>query len=649
MLLAVNLEVKPIKIGKVLNNIFIKNLTALIQKNPKLVEKLQSFVPDELPKLVQENGTYNVLYKNNLLHNQQNPLAEANEIFKSAENTPVSIHLIYGLGLGYLFQVASSNSKGTVILLETDLNILWFAFTLVDFSNDILKQNVYIASTPDEAYEAIYKKSGMKNAPQLLSTPAQRNLNQKNFDELVIKLKEIIGSFSLDLKFTQEKFYPSLKMLIQNIPFLLKENPLATFKDTYKGKTAVIVSAGPTLDRNIETLKKHRGKYVLITVGTAVKTLYKYNIKPDFLCIIETYNSSKQIDGLDLTGVNFITEPYSNPALRNFEYQNIYSHISANNPINAFWTEVSGIDSQEYLSKGTVSYTALNSARILGFSKIILVGQDLAYIEGQCYSKDSIYKDLSCEFNKEKNKWEIVAKDYEKFKNAISASEENRLKEYAAKRRLENLNASLYYVKGINGDMVPTEAVYATFIRPLQEFTEKFNDIKYINTSLVGAQIDGFENLSLEEALKDSEVIENLNLSSSFEINKEDTINNLKNKLNELKSSLAMIKEGQRLSKNINNDIKRYRTINQDILKTLKNLSLNYINLSNSFAEKSKLFNFIITADKINLDYEMKMLIDFSTENVAKINDLLSSFYNNAEKRILEIEVLINESINSAS
>ena len=189
MLLAVNLEVKPIKIGKVLNNIFIKNLTALIQKNPKLVEKLQSFVPDELPKLVQENGTYNVLYKNNLLHNQQNPLAEANEIFKSAENTPVSIHLIYGLGLGYLFQVASSNSKGTVILLETDLNILWFAFTLVDFSNDILKQNVYIASTPDEAYEAIYKKSGMKNAPQLLSTPAQRNLNQKNFDVLVIKLK----------------------------------------------------------------------------------------------------------------------------------------------------------------------------------------------------------------------------------------------------------------------------------------------------------------------------------------------------------------------------------------------------------------------------------------------------------------------------
>lgn len=632
-----------------MNNIFIKNLTALSQKNPKLAEKLQCFVPSELPQLVQENGVYNILYKNTLLHHQENPLAEANEIFSSAENTPVSIHLIYGLGLGYLFQVASLNSKGAVILLEADLNIIWFVFTLVDFSNDILKQNVFIASSFDEASEAIYKKSGIKNVPQLLSTTAQRNLNQEGFNELVVKLKEIIGAFSLDLKFTQEKFYPLLKMLIKNIPNLLNEKPLANFKDSFKGKTAVIVSAGPTLDRNIEALKKHRDKYVLFTVGTAIKTLYEHNIKPDFLCIIETYDSSKHIEGLDLTDVNFITEPYSNPALRNFEYKNIYSHIANNNPINNFWAEVSEIDTKEYSSKGTVSYTALNSARILGFSKIILVGQDLAYIEGQCYSKDSIYKDLSCEFNKEENKWEITAKDFEKFSNAISASKDIEVREKAAKRRLENLNNSLYYVKGINGDMIPTESVYATFIRPLQEFTEQFNDRKYINTSLVGAQIDGFENMSLEDALKDSETIDNLNLSSDFEFNKENIISNLKNKLDELKSSLAIIQEGQRLSKNINNDIKRYKAVNQDILKTLKNLSLNYLNLSNNFAEKSKLFNFIITTDKINLDYEMKMLADFSTENVTKINDLLNSFYNNAEKRILGIEVLINESINSAS
>ena len=142
----------------------------------------------------------------------------------------------------------------------------------------------------------------------------------------------------------------------------------------------MVVSAGPTLDRNIETLKKNRDKYVLFTVGTALKTLISNEITPDFLCIIETYNSSKQVEGVNLEGVNLVTEPYSNPALRNFKYKQVYSHISANTPINHLWAEICGEDIEEYWSKGTVSYTALNCARLLGCSKIILVGQDLAAI-----------------------------------------------------------------------------------------------------------------------------------------------------------------------------------------------------------------------------------------------------------------------------
>lgn len=632
-----------------MNNIFLKNLTALAKKNSELAQRLQTFIPTELPNLVQENGVYNIIYKEKLIHNPQNPLAEANEIFVMAENNPVSIHLIYGLGLGYLFQIASLKSQGTVILYEPDLNVLWLAFTLVDFSNDILKQNVFVASTFEEVSVAVYQKSGIKNKPILLSLPSQRELNSADFEEFIRKIQMVIGSYALDLKYTKQRFYPSLKMLIQNIPTLFEEKPLEWFKNTYQGKTAVVISAGPTLDRNLETLKKYRDKFILFTVGTAVKTLYANNIKPDFLCIIETYNSSKQIEGLDLSDVNFITEPYSNPALRKFNYKKTYSHISSNSPINNLWAEISGENIDEYLSKGTVSYTALNCARLLGCSKIILVGQDLAYIGGQCYSKDSAYKDLSCEYNKETNKWEITAKDFEKFAQAISPSLNPVVREKTAKRRLKNLNSSLYYVKGICGDMLPTESVYAAFVKPLEEFVIKFNDRKYINTSLIGAQIDGFENLSLEEALADSEPVGNIEMESDIVYKKTKIIENIKNKLHELKYAYPPIEEGKRLVKNLNNDLKRYRAINAETLKTLKKLSLNYIALSGDFANQSKIFEFIITADKIDLDYKMKMLKEFTLENVMDITSQLSLFYENAEKRILEIEELINESINTAS
>jgi len=631
------------------NNIFQKNLETLSQKNPELAQKIQAHIPTEIPQLVQENGAYNILYKGKLIHNSHNPLAEANEVFTRSQNSPVAIHLVYGLGLGYLFQIASLNSQGTVILYEPDLNILWLAFTLVDFSNDILKKNVYVANDFNLVTSIIHEKSGMKNSPVLLSLPSQREFDKASFDELVRKLQEIVGSFSLDLKYTKQKMYPSLKMLLQNLPSLMKEYPLARFKDAYKGKTAVVVSAGPTLDRNIETLKKYRDRFILFTVGTAVKTLYANGIKPDFLCIIETYNSARQIEGLDLEEVNFITEPYSNPALRKFNYKNIFSHISSNTPTNSFWAEICEEEIEEYLSKGTVSYTALNCARLLGCSKIILVGQDLAYIEGQCYSKDSAYKDLICEYNKENQKWEIIAKDFEKFAQAISSSVDAKIRTKVANDRLKNLNASLYYVKGINGDMIPTESVYATFVRPLQEYVEIFNDRKYINTSLVGAQIDGFDNMSLEEALSDSESVGEINLKIDFEYDKDRIFKNLQEKIKELKLVEPYINEGKKFTKNLNNDVKRYRSINADILKTLKKISTNYLVISSELTNKSKILDFIVIADKIDLDYEMKMMRELTVDSVLNLNQKMIKFYENIEKRIQEIERLTNESINTAS
>jgi hypothetical protein len=76
---------------------------------------------------------------------------------------------------------------------------------------------------------------------------------------------------------------------------------------------------------------------------------------------------------------------------------------------------------------------------------------------------------------------------------------------------------------------------------------------------------------------------------------------------------------------------------------------MNYLTISGDLASKSKLLDFIIISEKIKLDYEMKMLTDFTIEKILDLNEKLNSFYDIAEKRIYVIEDLINESINSAS
>ncbi len=624
------------------NNVFEKNINALREKNARLADVLTSYILTDVPQLVKENNYYNFTYKGKFLHNPANPLGEAAEIFSKAENTPVAIHLIYGLGLGYLFQVTTAKSLGTVILYEPDLNILRTAFALVDFSDNIKKSNVYITNDFSEACGYIYQKSNMKNTPLLLSTTAYRELDEDNFNNMVTELQHTIGRFSLDLKYTQEKFYDLILKTFKNIPKLVNEVPVSEFKDFFKGKTAVVVSAGPTLDRNIETLKKYRDNYVLITVGTAMKALSANGITPDFLCIIEANDCSKQIAGLDLSEVNFITEPYAHPNLRGFKYKNVYTHTSQNLPVNELWRDLSDTDISEYYSKGTVSYTALNVARILGCSKIVLVGQDLAYIEGQCYSKDSAYKDLVCKYNEESKKWEITAKDFESFCLSLGNYDDPEIRKQKAIDRIHALNSALYHVKGINGDMIPTESVYAAFIQPLSEYTQGYPDREYINTSLVGAQIDGFKNMPLDEALEGSEKIENKELKTEFKYNAQTIKDNLFKAKESLKSANLIIDEVRKIGRNINNDIKRYRNITPEILKNFKKLVTGYTALSYDFSKNNKLFDFIMTAERINIDYEMKMTREFTVGSVTNIINKITEYTNAAETKMNTISAEID-------
>lgn len=624
------------------NNVFEKNINALREKNARLADVLTSYILTDVPQLVKENNYYNFTYKGKFLHNLANPLGEAAEIFSKAENTPVAIHLIYGLGLGYLFQVTTAKSLGTVILYEPDLNILRTAFALVDFSDNIKKSNVYITNDFSEACGYIYQKSNMKNTPLLLSTTAYRKLDEDNFNNMVTELQHTIGRFSLDLKYTQEKFYDLILKTFKNIPKLVNEVPVSEFKDFFKGKTAVVVSAGPTLDRNIETLKKYRDNYVLITVGTAMKALSANGITPDFLCIIEANDCSKQIAGLDLSEVNFITEPYAHPNLREFKYKNVYTHTSQNLPVNELWRDLSDTDISEYYSKGTVSYTALNVARILGCSKIVLVGQDLAYIEGQCYSKDSAYKDLVCKYNEESKKWEITAKDFESFCLSLGNYDDPEIRKQKAIDRIHALNSALYHVKGINGDMIPTESVYAAFIQPLSEYTQGYPDREYINTSLVGAQIDGFKNMPLDEALEGSEKIENRELKTEFKYNVQTIKDNLFKAKESLKSANLIIEEVRKIGRNINNDIKRYKNITPEILKSFKKLVTGYTALSYDFSKNNKLFDFIMTAERINIDYEMKMTREFTVDSVTNIINKITEYTNAAETKMNTISAEID-------
>ena len=68
---------------------------------------------------------------------------------------------------------------------------------------------------------------------------------------------------------------------------------------------------------------------------------------------------------------------------------------------------------------------------------------------------------------------------------------------------------------------------------------------------------------------------------------------------------------------------------------------MNYYELSNVFAKQNLLFDFITTAERIDLDYEMKMLKEFTPDTVGNITEKISIYYTNALKRMAVISDML--------
>ena len=158
---------------------------------------------------------------------------------------------------------------------------------------------------------------------------------------------------------------------------------------------------------------------------------------------------------------------------------------------------------------------------------------------------------------------------------------------------------------------------------------------------MVGAQIDGFENMPLEKALSDAEIIDDRNLVSEFKYDLDFIKNNLASMVQELDVAIEKLNEGQKYLKSLKNDIARYKNITVEVLKSLKKLSVNYLDVSYTYTKQSDLFDYITTSERINLDYEMKMTKELNYQSVSNIAQKLFVYYDHSSKRAVAVKRLL--------
>ena len=227
---------------------------------------------------------------------------------------------------------------------------------------------------------------------------------------------------------------------------------------------AVVIAAGPSLDKNVDQLKAFENKVFMIATDTAVKTLYQHGIQPDIMIGVDP-----------LKPVSYMDNPYGKTlpmaCLMDFNKDMIGIHKGRKfyfddieSVANDFLKEY-GKTMPRILTGGTVSGAAYSLAYYLGFRKIIFVGLDLAFTDG---------------------------KDYADATNRI-LDINDRHEKYDSRNYL--------YGPGVDGKDVYTAYVFMEFKKWLEEKCRMDSDVEIIDATEGGLLIEGLKLMTLKEAL----------------------------------------------------------------------------------------------------------------------------------------------------
>lgn len=642
------------------NTILNKNLNAIKKYDINLYNKLITMSSNDgtLSLEYTLKNEPNLIFKNYPLHNSTGAYDEASMIIKNLNinKNDLNTFVVFGLGLGYLLDELYTKYKSTIIVYEPNIQILRLVMEAVDFQDTLNASNVRIVNDLDMFRTHMLNLCSPQSTLKIAFLDSYKQIYTKEMLEVIKQSEKTYKVLKFNLNFLANS---SMKFFMEIIEYIDKKIYLPQFnllENKLENKPAIIVSAGPSLNNNIDILKKYRDKVCLFAVGTAYKTLKRNGIEPDFVNIIELNNCSEQISGIDTKNINFISEVYTNRAFFEKTFKHHFITFSRENPSNLWFEQlISNKCENKYETKGTVAYNALFCAKIAGCNPIILLGQDLAYTNGKLYADDSPYCEFKCKYNENTNQYQVVINDYDKLVNDLygdKIEKEDVIHGYI-KYKLNELNKRIITVDGQNGEKLPSDFGFGIFIEYFKDFAFRFgkqNNLKLYNASNGGAQIEGFENVYLEDILKNlnekfyvDDIINSIDLNVN--VNKDEIYQKIQNEmniLNQVKNDLINSKSTYlRYKKEIN----RARVLTSNAAKDLKKVLSVVDNIYTSLSSKNKiilatciknthklndLFKFLENKD---LDYNSQVLI------IKVMDELYNESLTNIEKVTAKLEM----------
>ncbi|EAM0857920.1 DUF115 domain-containing protein, partial [Campylobacter jejuni] len=330
-------------------------------------------------------------YNENLLY--QDPIKELQTMLNTYNDKYLLYPVLYfyGFGNGVLFKALLQNKNHQhIVVFEKDIEIIWIMFHILDFSHELQSARLMIlendklqtqdytelcSSKPFFQFSRIYFLELMSHYYERFHEDVLE-LNKK----LAETFKNIIlrnGNDPLDALQGIEQF-------VYNLPQMITHPSYKELLSKRKGisDTAIIVSTGPSLTKQLPLLKKYASKATIFCADSSYPILAKHGIKPDYVCMLERTELTAEFFNHDFgefdKDIVFICAGVVHPkAIEYLKGRNLV----ITQKVLAFPYYIN-LKDFSYAAVGfSVAHTLSYLATYLSHKNIIFIGQDLAYAE----------------------------------------------------------------------------------------------------------------------------------------------------------------------------------------------------------------------------------------------------------------------------
>ncbi|EAL9418946.1 DUF115 domain-containing protein, partial [Campylobacter jejuni] len=375
-----------------------KNIQALLSGvNEPLGNKLLNFIQNKTCSRFNIDENLNIYDKTHNVFMYENLEEEINFFYQSIlEKTPrYPFACIYGIGNALLIKNLAKHYKH-LFIFESEIELFILALSVIDLSEELKVYKVVlfdcVAKDLEIQIAMIFDQQSILEYLSLYEMFISSHYYLKYYETSILSLNELcIKSASVAIRNADITcFLPLLThgQFLQNIPSMLESIPFQRILSERKNKfdNTIVVSAGPSLAKQLPLLKAYQDKAVIFCADGALSMLEKEGIVPDYVT---------NLDFTDLA-MNFFQNKENKTSLNILScatHPNVVHSLKAENCMivlrNKALYQRFNLNDFGYIDTGThVSHFSYTLALALGFKNIIMIGQDLAFDEkGNSHSK----------------------------------------------------------------------------------------------------------------------------------------------------------------------------------------------------------------------------------------------------------------------